>query len=270
MARPEERRSGGPRDMSEALAGVGLVARIAVHDRREHAFEGRTRIGRHRVSPSRDGKNAQVGGNHLAAVAFAVLTTAGMAGAAEEKFISWADLGHRHGWTDVTSGGPIVQDAPPDPPCPGTQRGGGSIAFVCATENGGRSWRPIFQAGHGLIYLIDFVRTSRTAGVVSISRSDAFPRSLRTGVFWTRDNGAHWYETTRIGPLVEHRRGRLFWRSHGGPLYEVRPWPPLAAVRCPGFFAWHAFDQRPRKDGNVCVGGRVDAGMRSILASAGG
>jgi hypothetical protein len=205
-----------------------------------------------------------VPGNRLAAVVLAVLTTAGIAGAAEEKFTSWADPAHQHGWTDVTSGGPIIQDAPPDPPCPGTQRSGGSIAFLCATENGGQSWRRIFQAGHGLIYLRGFTRTSRTAGVVAISRTDRLPRTLRNGVFWTRDNGAHWYETTRIGPLVHHDAGRLFWRNPGGPLYEVRPWPPREPVRCPGFLTWHALDQHPRAQGNICVGGRVNAGMRSI------
>lgn len=183
--------------------------------------------------------------------------------AADGKFVSWAGPGHRHGWTDVTSGGPAVQGAPPDPRCPGTQRSSGTVAFLCATGDGGRTWRRIFQAGHGLIRIRDFTRTSRTAGVVVISREDALPRTLRTGVFWTVDNGTHWYETTRIGPLVEHRGGRLFWRKPGGPLYAVSPWPPRAPARCPGVLAWHAFDQRARVDGNVCVGARVNAGMRS-------
>jgi hypothetical protein len=162
------------------------------------------------------------------------------------KFITWADLGHRHGWTGVTSGGPIVQGAAPDPHCPGTQRSSGSIAFLCATDDGGKSWRRIFQAGAGLVFLRDFTRTSATAGVVSISREDQLPRTLRSGVFWTRDSGKHWYETTGIGTQVEHRANRLFWRSAQGVLYEVRPWPPRQPVRCPGFFAWHPFDQHPR------------------------
>lgn len=200
----------------------------------------------------------------LAGVVLGTSLTASVAGAAD-KFVSWADPAHRHGWTDVTSGGPIVDGTPPDPRCPGTQRSEGTTAFLCTTEDAGRSWRRIFQAGRGLNYLRDFTGTSRGAGVVAISRDDRLPRTLRTGVFWTRDNGEHWYETTRIGPLVEHRAGRLFWRNPGGPLYEVRPWPPRERVRCPGFFAWHALDQRPRTNGNVCVGGRVNAGIRSIL-----
>jgi hypothetical protein len=205
-------------------------------------------------------------------VGLVVLVTLLGAGAADaqEKFVSWADQRHRHGWTTVTSGGPIEDGAAPDPRCRGTQRSTGTISFLCATEDAGRSWRRIFQAGHGLIFIRDFTRTSRTAGVVSISREDALPRTLRTGVFWTNDNGAHWYETTRIGPLVEHRRGRLFWRNPGGPLYEVTHWPPQALVTCPGILVWHAFDQRPRSDGNVCVGARVDAGLRSRLVAGAG
>jgi hypothetical protein len=206
-----------------------------------------------------------VGGIVVVAVGLCLTQTVA---AGEEKFVSWADLARRHGWTDVTSGGPIIDGAPADPRCPGTQRSGGTFAFLCATEDGGRSWRRVFQAGTGLTYIRDFTRTSRVAGVVAISRDDEFPRTLRTGVFWTRDNGEHWYETTRIGPLVEHRAGRLFWRNPGGPLYEVRPWPPREAVRCPGFFAWHALDQRRRSDGNVCVGGPVNAGIRSIRVPA--
>jgi hypothetical protein len=136
--------------------------------------------------------------------------------------------------------------------------------FLCSTEDSGRSWHRIFQAGTGLNYLRDFTRTSKAAGVVSISREDALPRTLRTGVFWTRDNGEHWYETNRIGSLVEHRAGRLLWRNPGGPLYEVRPWPPRDVARCPGFFTWHALDQHQRRYGNICVGGLVNAGMRSV------
>jgi hypothetical protein len=128
----------------------------------------------------------------------------------------------------------------------------------------------MLQAGVGLIYLRDYTRTSRLAGVVSLPRDDALPRTLRSGVFWTRDNGAHWYETTRIGPLVEHRGGRLFWRRFGGPLYEVQPWPPTAPAHCPGFFTWHAFDQHPRATGNICVGGVVNGGMRSTLVAGPG
>jgi len=205
----------------------------------------------------------------VVALVLLALAVAGGALGADEKFISWADPAKRYGWTDVTSGGPIEEGAPPDPRCPGTQRSGGSVAFICATENGGGRWHRIFQAGLGLNYLRAFARTSPTAGVVSISRDDKLPRTLRTGVFWTIDNGKHWYETTVIGARVENSAGLLLWRDQGGRRYEVRPWPPVGRVKCPGFFAWHALDQRPRRDGNVCVGGRVNAGMRSVPAAEG-
>jgi hypothetical protein len=197
------------------------------------------------------------------AVAVLALGLAVVAAAEDENRISWADAAHQHGWAEVTSGGSGMEGEPPQPHCPGTQRSTGSIAFLCATENGGRSWRRIFRAGEGLMYLRGFTRTSLTAGVVAVSRDDALPRTLRSGVFWTSDNGAHWYETTKIGPLVESRGGRLFWRTLDDALYQVRPWPPRGAVKCPGFFAWHVIDQHPRATGNVCVGGTVNAGMVS-------
>jgi photosystem II stability/assembly factor-like uncharacterized protein len=191
------------------------------------------------------------------ALVLLALALAGSAAGGNEKFISWADIAQRYGWTDVTG-------AARDPRCPGTQRGGGSAAFLCATENGGRSWHPIFQAGTGRTSLRGFARMSPSAGVVSISRNGKLPRTLRTGVFWTIDNGKHWYETTAIGPRVENSAGLLLWRDQAGRQFEVTHWPPAGRFKCPGFFAWHALDQHPRRGGNVCVGGRVNAGMRSV------
>ena len=99
---------------------------------------------------------------------------------------------------------------------------------------------------------------SRSAGVVSISPGAKLPRTLRTGVFWTRDNGKHWYETTKIGARVENSAGLLLWHDQGGRAYEVKA---MAAERprstCPGFFALaRATTSGRAADGNVCVGGR--------------
>lgn len=184
-----------------------------------------------------------------------------------EKYVSWADPAHRYGWTDVQGGPPTFAGDPEiDPFCRGA-RAGGTTSYVCATENGGRSWHRVFQAGNGLQYLLGYTRTSRTAGVASIGRDDR-PRTLRNAVFWTIDGGRHWYETTRIGRNVEGRGKRLFWTDRFGKrLYEVRPWPPARRPHCRGFFAWHPQDQRRRKDGSVCVGARENAGMRSYLVA---
>jgi hypothetical protein len=100
-----------------------------------------------------------------------------------------------------------------------------------------------------------------------VSNTDSLPKTLRTGVFWTPDNGAHWYETTAIpfaaGVDVFHLGRHLYW-SRDEQRYEVRPWPPAATtLRCPGFLAWHPFDQHPRATGNVCVNGVANAGLRS-------
>jgi hypothetical protein len=156
--------------------------------------------------------------------------------------------------------------ASPDVRCAGANRGSGST-YICSTENGGRTWHQVFQ-GMWPDYFSAYVRTSRRAGVISLSRDDSLPKTLRNNVFWTRDNGKHWYETTRIGLYPTGRGEALYWLPrHGRLLYEVRGWPPRQPVRCRGFFARHPRDQRPRKDGNICVGAPADAGMRSRLVA---
>lgn len=183
-----------------------------------------------------------------------------------ERQVSWADRSHRFGWIVVESGPPTFAGEPDlDPFCKGARAG--AWMYVCSTEDGGRSWHRIFQAGNGLMYLLGHTRTSRKAGVASIGRED-MPRTLRNGVFWTTDNGRHWFETTRIGRNVEGRGPNLFWSDRFGKrLYQVRPWPPTKKPRCHGFFAWHPQDQRPRRNGSVCVGARENAGMRSYLVA---
>jgi hypothetical protein len=188
---------------------------------------------------------------------------AGLASAqARESRVSWADPAHQYGWTDATSGGPIVLDAAPDVPCRGANRGSGST-YICSTENGGRTWRRVFQGGWP-DYFSAYVRTSRVAGLVALSREDSLPKTLRNNIFWTRDNGKHWYETTRIGLYSEGRGRSLYWLPrHGRVLYKVDGWPPRRPVRCPGFWVRHPRDQHPRRDGNICVGGPVNAEMRA-------
>lgn len=156
--------------------------------------------------------------------------------------------------------------AAPDVRCAGANRGSGST-YICSTENGGRTWRRVFQ-GAWPDYFSAYVRTSRLAGVVALSRDDTLPRTLRNNVFWTRDNGEHWYETTRIGLHPAGRGRALYWLPRNGRLlYQVRGWPPRQPVRCRGFFARHPRDQHPRRGGNVCVGAPVDAGMRAQLVA---
>jgi hypothetical protein len=189
-------------------------------------------------------------------------------GAAQEpeKRVSWSDASQRFGWIVVESGPPAFAGDPErDPSCRGARAG--AWMYVCSTEDGGRTWHSVFQAGNGLMYVLGYTRTSRNAGVVSIGRED-MPRTLRNGVFWTVDNGRHWFETTRIGRSFEGRDARLFWNDRSGRrLYQVHPWPPTRSPRCRGFFAWHPQDQRRRKDGSVCVGARENAGMRSKLVA---
>jgi hypothetical protein len=182
---------------------------------------------------------------------------------APEKYVSWADRGHRYGWTVVERGPPTFVGEPDlDPFCKGAT---GGWMYVCSTEDGGRTWHRVFQAGNGLMYLLGYTRTSRTAGVASIGRED-MPRTLRNGVFWTIDNGRHWFETTQIGRNVEGRGRNLYWTDRfSHRLYQVRPWPPRRNPRCRGFFSSHPQDQRPRRGGAVCVGARANAGMRSEL-----
>jgi hypothetical protein len=205
----------------------------------------------------------------------AVVTPFGVGPAtAPGKTVSWADPSHTYGWTDVTREGPVIQGAAADPRCFGTNAGGGSTAYLCATEDGGTSWHRIFQAGRGFSWLGGYARTSSGAGLVTIGQSGRFPRTLRTGVFWTIDNGRHWFETTRIaGGIPDHdgakvggRGGELFWtESAGSVLYQLLGWPPRRIPKCEGFFTWHTLDQHARAAGNICVGAPSNAGLRSAV-----
>lgn len=138
---------------------------------------------------------------------------------------------------------------------------------LCATENGGRTWRPIFYGGN---YIHSAVRTSPDTGVVSTG-------AYGSGEWWTRDNGLHWYPTSVIGepttyagpgPRVTGSDDRLYWAmSPGSTIYQVEGWPPTGKLVCNGTWVNSVKEARPGGDWskrrNICWGRAVDAGMRS-------
>src|SRR5690242_7809006 len=101
-----------------------------------------------------------------------------LAAAAESRrgFVSWADGAHQHGWATV--GGPRLNSdkGPPGPRCRDTPQTRGAVQYLCATEDGGRSWHRILRVGDGLVFLSDFTRTSTRAGVASLSPDNPLPR----------------------------------------------------------------------------------------------
>jgi hypothetical protein len=68
---------------------------------------------------------------------------------------------------------------------------------VCATEDGGRHWRKIFEVPTTVAVsgnrIIGFMRWSANAGVISVDFTT--PQSDAHSEFWTRDGGAHWWQT---------------------------------------------------------------------------
>ena len=197
-----------------------------------------------------------------AALLFAVSASALPAPSAK-RWISWSDA--RHGWVPNHAAFSCT-DAHPEAVWGGT---------VCATENGGRTWRTIFRGGN---YVMVALRTSTRAGVVSTGAHGHTQ-------FWTRDNGRHWFASDVIAgdrtlgappPLIVGRANHLYWAALGGATgYRGPPWPPTGEATCEdGTWAWSAFmldTADPR--GNHCQGPPVEAGMRSqsaaVVADAG-
>lgn len=153
--------------------------------------------------------------------------------------------------------------------CPkGVDTRGYSHAVLCATENGGKTWRPIFYGGN---YIFAAVRTSLEAGVLSTG-------AYGHGEWWTRDNGLHWYPTGVIGgsgaygepgPRIVGSGNRLYWsRSLGPTIYQVEGWPPTGEITCPGGWIDALGGDGQRGDWserrNLCVGPAGDPGMRSV------
>lgn len=76
---------------------------------------------------------------------------------------------------------------------------------------------------------MDFLRTSATAGVISID----FKAPEQ---YWTRDNGRHWARTRRLpafwqGGTSLAGRGRLLFWSRRHLIYQVTNWPPSRRAR---------------------------------------
>ena len=139
----------------------------------------------------------------LAGVSASVLTASSEA----IRSVSWADS--QHGWMSGCS----LDDA-----------------CVLSTENGGRTWHRI-----GSFEVEGLVRTSARGGLVfELGR----PGPL---VWWTRDNGRHWYQATRA--LVRGEpvgSGRFLFSQTRRSIFQVRPWPPRgrAPDRC-RFCVWN-------------------------------
>jgi hypothetical protein len=70
---------------------------------------------------------------------------------------------------------------------------------ICATEDGGRHWRVVFQVPASVStdadgrQILAYLRWSKAAGVVSIDTASHLSDSHRE--LWTRDGGKHWWPT---------------------------------------------------------------------------
>lgn len=162
--------------------------------------------------------------------------------------VSWAD--ERHGWTAATS----VRCVP--------------AAALCATEDGGRTWRGIFDAKDVSAYY----RSSRDAGIVWADGPGRIgsPAEDGSAAFWTRDRGRHWYQSRVLGgeaaPAVAGSDRLWIAKSFPAGLAEIRPWPPRARARCHGrWVSGLAPLRKSRVPKNICAGALVDAGMRRRL-----
>jgi hypothetical protein len=183
-----------------------------------------------------------------------VLVSAGAASTAfRPRDASWLDA--RHGWAPnyYISHWSCSDAHPPR---------GASDSRVCATEDGGKTWRTIFHGGN---YIFDVARTSLQAGIVSTG-------AYGHNEYWTIDGGAHWYSTGAVydgpepigstkGMPIFRGRGRvLFWmRRLGDTIWRVTPWPPPAQPACEGTWSWSLdIDYDAAPDGNICDGLATD------------
>ena len=120
-------------------------------------------------------------------------------------------------------------------------------ADLCATDDGGATWRGIFKGA-----IDQFVRTSVRAGVVSLDDGS---------VFWTRDGARHWYRTTRIFGRFTGA-GKYLFATSGADLYRVTPWPPRGRARCR---TWRVVAGDARTSSTVCAAGVANAAMQDRL-----
>ena len=139
----------------------------------------------------------------LAAVGLSsVLSPLGSALASGAPRVSWAPQagGHRYGWAPD----PIVYDEHHVTwRCTPKAHRGDQHSFLCATDDGGRHWRQVFdrdstwRAGGLDSSTLDVLRWSRRAGFVSIDGSG--PDFTGHSEYWTRDGGRHWWRTEALG-----------------------------------------------------------------------
>jgi hypothetical protein len=149
-------------------------------------------------------------GRFALALALAVACVALPADAAPSllRNASWAD--NRHGWAECRE------------------------REVCATENGGRSWHDILTGGN---HVFSLVRTSAASGVTQTGNTSGYS-------FWTRDDGANWYELPNVPTpsynageralVYEGRGSLLFWHQSGTTLFQLTPWPATTDPPCKG------------------------------------
>jgi hypothetical protein len=122
--------------------------------------------------------------------------------------------------------------------------------IVQATENGGRTWRPIFPGNGG--NTLDVLRMSRRSGLVSVIWLRTYPDT-----YWTRDNGRHWYLTDwRVLSPPYAGRGNVLYRWNPGVISRIRPWPPRGSPRCRRFVV--------QLGAKVCKGQVHNGGMREL------
>lgn len=164
--------------------------------------------------------------------------------------ISWADAKHRYGW--VSSASPARRFCSRD----------GNV--LCATDDGGKHWRPIFRGGS---YVFGYLRWSKTAGVVSAGGYSHFE-------LWTRDGGRHWWSTRAfsqggvgelglgfgpgprfaVGRGVQRRRQLRYAYSPQWP-YRVLGWFPTRLLKCAG--TWERWSGEVAGPMNICGMGPV-------------
>jgi WD40 repeat protein len=193
----------------------------------------------------------------VAGVAALLLLTGAQSAAPQRSYpyppvgISWADAKHRHGW--VTTESPRHRYCSRD------------ASVLCATEDGGKHWRPIFRGGN---YIFSYLRWSRNAGVVSAGARSHFE-------LWTRDGGRHWWSTTAFnsgayadasgfgaGPAFSRRAGQLRYAYSPRWPYRALGWVPTRRLRCAG--KWERWSGETKGPRNICGFGPIGGdGMSS-------
>jgi alpha-tubulin suppressor-like RCC1 family protein len=186
--------------------------------------------------------------------------------------VSWVDAAHKQGWI-------ISRRCTPRP------RRWLHSQTLCATDDGGRHWRPIFStaAAGGAEYESEWIasalRWSARAGIVSVTSEQplATPAGDYHQEWWTRDGGRHWYRTSVLSAVsnpsqppgqigIRFSRGRIHGRAAlyataAAGSFRIAGWPPEGATRCSGHWQGYPYGYWPTYPYNICAGNPVDAGM---------